>query len=105
MNALTLKKGDTVTVISGKDRGKTGKIVSTQAESGKVIVEGVNMVTTHKKPRKAGDPGGIIKREAAVYVAKVMLVCPKCHEPARTGVRIAENGEKTRVCRRCGNSI
>ena len=105
MNALKLKKGDTVQVIAGKDSGKQGKILSTQAETGKVVVEGINVATVHTKPRKQGEQGGIIKREAALYACKVMLVCPKCHKTTRIGIKVAEDGTKTRVCKRCANTI
>ncbi|NMA08784.1 MAG: 50S ribosomal protein L24 [Clostridiales bacterium] len=105
MNALKIKKGDTVVVIAGKDRGKRGKVVRTEAKSGKLVVEGVNMATMHKKPRKQGEEGGIVKTEAPLYACKVMAVCPKCHEPTRVAMKIDDDGAKTRVCRHCGAAI
>ena len=105
MNALKIKKGDTVVVISGKDRGKRGKVVRTEAETGKLVVEGVNMATMHKKPRKQTDQGGIVKVEAPLYASKVMAVCPKCKEPTRVAYKVDEKGEKTRVCRHCGAAL
>ncbi len=105
MNALKLKKGDNVLVISGKDKGKKGKIISTIPEAGKVYVEGVNVATLHKKPRKAGETGGIVKQEAAIYACKVMAICPKCHKPTRIKTEISASGEKSRICKACGAAI
>jgi len=105
MNALKLKKGDTVQVISGKDKGKQGKIITTVPETGKVFVEGINMVTVHQKPRKMGESGGIVTREAAIAACKVMVVCPKCHKPTRLKKDVLASGEKTRVCKACGYTL
>ncbi len=105
MNSLKLKKGDTVLVISGKDKGKKGKIITTNPETGKVIVEGVNMATVHTKPKKAGESGGIVSKEAALAACKVMAVCPKCHKATRLKIDVNAKGEKTRVCKACGNTL
>ena len=105
MNALKIKKGDTVVVIAGKDRGTQGKVISTDAEAGKVIVEGANKATMHKKPRKQGEEGGIVKIEAPLYASKVMVVCPKCHEAVRVAYKFDDKGQKTRVCRKCGAEL
>ena len=78
MNNLHVKTGDNVMVISGKCKGKTGKVLQTSPKEGKVIVEGLNMVTKHVKPRRQGEQGGIVKAEGAIYACKVMPVCPKC---------------------------
>ena len=83
VNKLHVKKGDTVIVLSGKDKGKKGKVLEVSPKERKVIVENVNMVTKHVKPRKMGDQGGIVKAEGAMYACKVMLVCPKCGKPTR----------------------
>ncbi len=101
MSKVHVKTGDTVVVINGKDRMKTGKVMQVSPSEGKVIVEGVNIVTKHVKPRKMGEPGGLIKAEAALYASKVQLVCPKCNKPARVG-RIVKDGKKFRVCKKCG---
>ena len=96
-----IKKDDMVIVIAGKDKDKTGKVLS--VKDGKVIVEGVNVVSKHVKPRKMGEAGGIIKAESALYADKVQLICPKCGRPTRVG-HIIENGKKFRVCKKadCG---
>ena len=104
MNNLNVKTGDNVKVISGHEKGKSGKIVSVSAKEGKVIVEGVNMVTKHVKPRQAGQMGGRVQAEGAMYVSKVMLVCPKCGKATRHAVKLVD-GAKVRVCKKCGQNI
>ena len=102
--SMNVKKGDTVVVLSGKDRGKQGKVLGTVPADGKVVVEGINMVTCHVKPRKQGEEGGIVKREAALAACKVQVVCPKCSTATRVSYKI-ENGKKTRVCKKCGAEL
>lgn len=102
---LHVRKDDTVVVLSGKDVGKLGKVLACDPSTGMVLVEGVNIVSRHQKPRKQGEPGGIIKREAYIHASKVMRVCPKCRKPTRLAHTIAENGVKSRVCKRCGAEI
>ena len=102
--SMNVKKGDTVVVLSGKDRGKQGKVLGTVPADGKVVVEGINMVTCHVKPRKQGEQGGIVKREAALSACKVQVVCPKCSKATRVSYKI-ENGKKTRVCKKCGAEL
>ena len=99
---LHVRTGDTVMVLSGKDKGKKGKILSTIPADGKVIVEGISMAQKHKKPRKAGQEGGILKKETPIYACKVMLVCEKCGQAARTGQKFLEQGGKVRYCKKCG---
>ena len=102
--AMNVKKGDTVIVLSGKDKGKQGKVLGTVPSEAKVVVEGINMVTCHVKPRRQGEEGGIVKREAAMYASKVQVVCPKCNKGTRIAHKI-ENGKKTRVCKHCGAEL
>ena len=102
--AMNVKKGDTVVVLSGKDKGKKGKVQSTKPSEAKVVVEGVNLVTCHTKPRRQGEEGGIVKKEAPIYACKVMTVCPKCSKPTRVAHKI-EGGKKTRVCKHCGAEL
>ena len=104
MNSLKIKKNDTVVILSGKDRGKQGKVLGTVPSEAKVVVEGINMVTCHVKPRKQGETGGIVQREAAMYASKVQVVCPKCNKGTRIAHKI-ENGKKTRVCKHCGAEL
>ena len=102
---IHVKTGDNVMIMSGKDRGKTGKVLAVSPREGKVIVEKRNMVTKHVKPRKAGDPSGIVKAEAAMYSSKVQPVCPKCHKPTRVGHKFAKDGAKTRICVKCSAEL
>ena len=101
---MNIKKGDTIVVLSGKDKGKQGKILTADPKAAKVIVEGVNVATKHQKPRKQGEEGGIIKVETPIYASKVQLVCPKCGKATRVGHKIVD-GKKTRVCKKCGAEI
>ena len=98
---MNIKKNDTVVVLSGKDKGKQGKVQKTMPEAGKVIVEGVNVATCHVKARKQGDQSGIIRREIPIYACKVMRVCPKCGKATRPAYKFVD-GEKVRVCKKCG---
>ncbi len=100
-NKVHVKTGDTVVVINGKNRGKQGKVMQVSPKEGKVIVEGVNMVTKHVKPKQMGEPGGLIKAESALYADKVQLVCPKCGKATRVGHE-GKGKDKKRVCKKCG---
>ena len=101
---LNVKTGDTVVVISGKDKGKEGKIQKAFPAEGKIVVEGVAMVKKHQKPRGQGLPGGIVEKEAAIPACKVMLVCPACKKATRVAHKV-EDGKKTRVCKHCGAEL
>ena len=101
MKKMHVKRGDMVQVISGKDKGKEGKVITAIPETGKVVVEGVAMVTKHQKPRQQGQEGGIINVEAAIDASNVLRVCSKCGKPARTGVKVLEDGSKVRYCKKC----
>ena len=101
MAKMHVKTGDNVVIISGKDKGNQGKVVAVSPKEGKVIVEGLNIVTKHMKPRQMGQQGGIVKAEAPMYACKVMPVCPKCGKATRVGHAVNE-GKKVRVCKKCG---
>ena len=101
---LKVKVGDTVKVIAGADKNKkenTGKVQKVFPETGRIIVEGINIITKHVKPRRMGETGGLVKAESALYADKVQLVCPKCGEATRVG-HVVEDGKKFRVCKKCG---
>ena len=102
--AMNVKKGDTVVVLSGKDKGKQGKVLGTVPGSLKVVVEGINMVTCHVKPRRQGETGGIVKKETPIRTCKVALYCEKCGKGVRVGYKV-DGDKKTRVCRKCGAEI
>ncbi len=100
-----VRRGDTVAVISGRERGKRGKVLRVIPETGRVIVEKVNMMKKHQRPTQKLRQGGIIEREAALAIANVLLVCARCDQPSRAGIKILGDGRKVRVCRRCGETI
>lgn len=102
---MHVKKGDTVVVISGKDKGKKGKVLAAMPKTNRVIVEGVNMLTKHKKPNPQLQQGGIIHQEGSIHVSNVMLYCNKDKTGVRVGHKILENGEKVRVCKKCGETL
>lgn len=101
MKKLHVKRGDLVEVISGKDKGKQGKVVTAIPETGRVIVEGVAMMKKHQKARMQGQESGIIHAEAPIDASNVLRVCAKCGKPARTGIKVLEDGSKVRYCKKC----
>lgn len=103
---LHVKTGDRVYVISGKDKGKVGNVKKALPRKGKVVVEGVNVITKATKANPmANVQGGLVKYEAPMFASKVMLYCPKCEKPTRIRHEILENGKKTRVCKKCGEQL
>ena len=104
MAKLNIKKDDVVIVLSGDDKGTKGKVIATSPEEGKVLVEGVNIIHKHVKPRRQGETGGIVDAEGAIYASNVALYCPKCDKGVRTKTQIVD-GKKVRVCAKCGKEI
>ena len=102
---MKIKKDDTVVVIAGKDKGKKGKVRQSSHKEGHVVVEGINIVKRHTKPRGTVRQAGIIEHEAKLHVSDVMLLCPKCNHPVRLGSHILNDGNRVRVCRRCQEVI
>jgi large subunit ribosomal protein L24 len=105
---MKIKKGDQVKVVSGKESGKTGKVLRVDTEHHRVVLERLNMMKKHTKPHPKKNPqGGVIEREAPIDVSNVMLVCPACGQPTRVGYRVLDGGDKVRICRRenCGKDI
>ena len=100
-----VKTKDEVIVISGKDKGVKGKVLAVSPKAGRVTVEGVAMMTKHQKSRAQGQPGGLIRKEAAIDASNVMLVCQKCGKPARAGSKVLADGKKVRTCKKCGEQI
>ena len=101
---MNIKRDDKVIVLSGKDKGKTGKVLVADPKALKVIVEGVNVATKHQKAQKKGQDGGIIKIETPIYVSKVQLVCPKCGKGTRVAY-VIKDGKKARTCKKCGAEL
>ena len=105
---MEIRKDDTVVVLSGKDKGKQGKVLKADPKAGKVIVEGVNVASKHQRPRNQQEEGGIIKMETPIYASKVQLVCPKCGKATRVGHKVSVvNGKSSsvRVCKKCGAEV
>lgn len=101
---MIVKKGDQAVVISGKEKGKKGKVSQVIPTTGKVVIENVNVVSRHKKPRSAQEKGGIMKKAAPIDASNVMVVCPACGKATRVAHKIID-GEKARVCKKCGASL
>ena len=108
-NKLHVKKDDTVLILSGDDKGKKGKVLAVSPKEGKVIVEGINMIKKHVKPRQAGQEGGIIEAEGAMYACKVQVICPACKKPTRIAHKKVTNeagkSRSVRICKECGEEI
>jgi len=105
MKKMHVKRGDMVQVLSGKDKGKQGRVLTAMPADGKVIVEGIAMAQKHQKARRQGQESGIINMETPIYASKVMRVCSSCNKPARTGVKVLENGAKVRYCKKCNAEL
>ena len=104
MASLKLKKGDTVAVLAGKDRGKKGKILRMDPQRGVALVERLNLRKHFERRQRADQPGGIVERESPLAIGKLALVCPRCNKPTRVGIRVTEQ-TKQRVCKQCGEAI
>ena len=102
---MQVRKNDSVMVISGKERGKTGKVLRVLPDQDAVIVERLNMVKRHTKPRGPQQPGGIVEKEASIHSSNIMMMCDKCNAPVRVGRKILADGKKIRICRRCNEAL
>lgn len=102
--SLSIKKGDNVLVIAGKDKGKSGKVLVSLPADNSVVVAGVNMISKHKKPRSAQDKGGIIKREGKIHASNVQIICPNCDKATRIS-NVTVDGKKIRQCKKCGANL
>jgi len=100
-----IRKNDTVMVITGRDRGKTGKVLRVIPEKQRVVVERLNLVKRHTKARGPQSPHGIVEKEAPIHLSNLMMMCDKCNAPVRMGKRILDEGRSVRVCRRCGDQL
>jgi large subunit ribosomal protein L24 len=104
MTKMSIKSGDRVRVIAGKDKGKEARVLKTVPQAQRVIVERVNMVKKAQRPTNKAPQGGILEIEAPIHVSNVMLICPSCSQPTRIG-RVREDGVRIRVCKKCGKQI
>ena len=100
-----IKKNDMVMVIKGRDRGKTGKVMRVLPDEGRVLVERLNVVKRHSKPRGAASPGGIVEKEAPLRIENVMIFCDRCNAPVRVGWKTSPDGAKSRICSRCKEAL
>jgi large subunit ribosomal protein L24 len=104
MKSLFIKKNDTVKVISGKDKGKTGKILKIMADTDRAVVEGINLYKKHVKPKREGEKGQVITVPRSIHVSNIQLICPSCGKPTRVG-HVIEGKNKSRVCKKCQSRI
>jgi large subunit ribosomal protein L24 len=102
---LRIKKNDTVYITTGKEKGKSGRVISFSSSKGRVLIEKINIVKKHMKPTRKYTQGGIIEKEATVHVSNVMLVCPKCNKPTRIRTTFLQDERKVRTCRKCNEVI
>ncbi len=102
---LHVKKSDMVKIIAGKEQGKTGKVLRVFPDKGRVVVEGLNVVKRHTRPNQLNPDGGIVEKEAPLNISNVMLVCGSCNQAVRTGIRLLDDGSKTRYCKKCNESV
>ena len=105
MQTLHVKRGDRVGVIAGRERGKRGKVLRVLTDKGRVVIEHVNMLKKHQRPTQKLRQGGIIEREGALALSNVLPICGRCDKPSRTGGKTLGDGRKTRICKRCGESM
>jgi large subunit ribosomal protein L24 len=105
MGRVKIRKNDSVMVIAGRERGKTGKVLRVLPEKGALIIERVNLVKRHSKPRGPQQPGGIVEKEASIHASNIMIMCDKCNAPVRIGHKQLGDGKKIRICRRCGEAL
>jgi large subunit ribosomal protein L24 len=98
---LSVKKNDTILVVTGKEKGKKGRVISVNPAKSKILIEKINIIKRHMKPSKKYSQGGIIEKEAPLHISNVMLVCSKCGKPTRIGNTILSDGKKVRVCKKC----
>jgi len=102
---LHVKKDDLVMIITGKDKGKSGKILRVLPDKGRVLVENLNLIKRHTRPSRTNNEGGIIEKEAPIAISNVQLLCQGCNKPVRTGIRTLEDGSKTRYCKQCNEIV
>ena len=105
MGKLHIKKNDTVVVLAGEDKGKTGKVLKVLVEKNRALVEGVNMVSKSTKPSAKNPQGGIVKQEAPIHISNLSLVDPKCGKATRVGIKVTEDGKKVRIAKKSGEEI
>ncbi|MBI4846650.1 MAG: 50S ribosomal protein L24 [Candidatus Omnitrophica bacterium] len=102
---MRVKKGDTVYVISGKEKGKTGKVLQFNKDKNRVLVQGVNFVKRHSRQTRQGQPGGILQKESSMHISNLMFYCSRCSKPAKLGAKLLTDGSKVRICKNCQEMV
>lgn len=102
---MHIRKNDSVMVIAGRERGKTGKVLRVLPDKDAAIIERVNLIKRHTRPKGPQQPGGIVEKEASIHASNLMIMCDKCNAPVRIGRKILADGKKIRICRRCGEAL
>ena len=102
---MQIRKNDSVMIIAGRERGKTGKVLRVIPDKDSAIIERVNLIKRHSRPKGPQQPGGIVEKEAAIHSSNLMIMCDKCNAPVRIGRKILADGKKIRICRRCGEAL
>lgn len=102
---MRVKKGDTVVVMTGKEKGKTGKLLRFSAAKNRVLIQGVNFVKKHARQTRQDQPGGILQKESMLHVSSVMFFCPRCSKPSRLGAKFLTDGSKVRICKKCQEMV
>jgi large subunit ribosomal protein L24 len=102
---VQIRKNDSVMIIAGRERGKTGKVLRVIPDKGAAIIERVNLIKRHTRPKGPQQPGGIVEKEASIHASNLMIMCDKCNAPVRIGRKILADGKKIRICRRCGEAL
>ena len=102
---MRIKKGDTVYVMSGKEKGKTGKVLQFSKATNRVLVQGVNFVKKHARQTRQDQPGGILQKESPMHISNLMFYCPRCSKPSRLGAKFLKDGSKTRICKKCQEMV
>jgi len=102
---MRIKKGDTISVIAGKEKGKTGKVLRFDKAKQRMLVQGVNFVKKHSRQTKQDQPGGILQKESPLAVSNIMFLCPRCNKRSKLGSKILNDGSKTRICKKCQEMV
>jgi large subunit ribosomal protein L24 len=102
---VQIRKNDSVMIIAGRERGKTGKVLRVIHDKDAAIIERVNLIKRHTRPKGPQQPGGIVEKEASIHLSNLMIMCDKCNAPVRIGRKILADGKKIRICRRCGEAL
>ena len=102
---MHIRKNDSVMVIAGRERGKTGKVLRVLPDEDRAVIERVNLIKRHTRPKGPQQPGGIVEKEASIHASNLMVMCDKCNAPVRIGRKILADGNKIRICRRCGEAL